>query len=70
MEGEAIAKLNADITARKKNHADKMNQFDAIIMNAGKEGASLESASAAWEAYESMIEEVKKEEDATANEAN
>lgn len=47
-----------------------MNQFDAIIMNAGKEGASLESTSAAWEAYESMIDEVKKEQDASANEAN
>ena len=35
-------KANADITARKNNHAKAMNQFDAIIASAGKEGASLD----------------------------
>ena len=48
-------KFNSDVAARKNNHAKKMNQFDAAIVAAGKEGASLEAATAAWEAYESMI---------------
>ena len=41
-------KVNAEITDRKNNHAKTMNQLDAIIASAGKEGASLDSASAAW----------------------
>ena len=45
---EAVDKVNADIVARKNNHAKTMNQFDAMIANAGKEGATLEEASAAW----------------------
>ena len=48
MENEAVNKANAEIVARKNNHAKTMNQFDAMIANAGKEGASIEDASAAW----------------------
>ena len=44
-----------------------MSQFDAAIVEAGKPGASLEAASAAWEAHEKMTQETKKEEEATEN---
>ena len=64
-EAEAIAKMNADIHTRKSDHAKKMQQFDAIIADAGKEGASLESASAAWKAFESKSQEVENEQKAT-----
>ena len=58
---EAAKKANQDIVNRKNNHAKAMAQFDTLIKNAGKEGASLADATAAWSAYEGMIQEVKNE---------